>query len=67
MNAAALPNHALCHLRYTRKCGIIIADMVKKSKGKRAVGENLNPLGGFRGAARPGIMRAMNSAKELSK
>ena len=61
-----VPNHALCHLSYTRNCGIIITDMAGKSKGKIRGREILNPLGGFRRSVQSGIMSEKNSAKELS-
>ena len=66
MDADTLPNHALCHLSYTRNCGIIITDMAGKSKGKIRGREILNPLGGFRRSVQSGIMSEKNSAKELS-
>ena len=62
MDADTLPNHALCHLSYTRNCGIIITDMAGKSKGKIR-GENFQPPGGL---PRSGMV-GYNGRKELNK
>ena len=60
MDADTLPNHALCHLSYTRNCGNIITDMVGKSKGKIR-GGNFKPPGGLPWGGRVGY----NGRKEL--